>query len=264
MAWDGKSSNGWLQAAEGAAAIVNLAGENLSTGRWTGRIKENIRMSRINAGRAAAEAVERCKKKPSVVIQASATGYYGDRGSEEITESSASGKGFLADVCRAWEDSSKSVETQGVRRAVIRTGVVLGAEGGMIPRLLLPFRLFMGGIPGGGRPWLSWIHLRDEVRAIRFLIETRRASGVFNLTAPAPVISGEFYRTLGALLRRPVWAPMPAFALRLILGELADEMILSGQRVLPEKLLKLGFEFEFPELEGALADIINSNSISIR
>ena len=184
-------------------------------------------------------------------MQASAVGYYGNRGYEIVNENAAHGNGFLAGVVRAWEASSMDAE-QRVRRVIIRSGVVLGGDGGMFERLAPAFRLFAGGVPGSGRQWVSWIHIADEVRAIRFLTENKNARGVFNLTSPNPVPAYEFYRSMGALLRRPVWAPLKAPLLRLALGEMADEMILSGQRVVPSRLLELGFSFAYPGLSDAL------------
>ncbi|MCU0845305.1 MAG: TIGR01777 family oxidoreductase [Spirochaetes bacterium] len=252
--WDARSPRGWVHEVDGAFAVVNLAGDNIGSGRWTAGKKRAIRESRIEAGMAVTAAVSAAKAKPKIVLQASATGWYGNRGDERLAEDSARGDGFLPSVAREWEDSTAEVEDYGVRRVVVRTGVVLG-RGGMLERAALPFRLFAGGIPGGGRPWFSWIHLRDAVRAIRFLMERKDARGVYNLTSPGPVRAAEFYRSLGGALHRPVWLPVPAFALRVAFGEMARELMLSGQRVLPERLLGAGFGFEYPDLEQALAEI---------
>ncbi len=223
---------------------MNLAGDNIGSGRWTAGKKRAIRESRIDAGRAVTAAVSAARAKPEIVLQASAIGWYGDRGDEKLAEDSARGEGFLPSVAREWEDSTAEVEDLGVRRVIVRTGVVLG-RGGMLERAVFPFRLFAGGIPGGGRPWFSWIHLRDAVRAIRFVIERKDASGVYNLTSPAPVRAAEFYRRLGGTLHRPVWMPVPAFALKIAFGEMARELMLSGQLVLPERLLEAGFDLSF-------------------
>jgi len=181
--WDGRTAAGWGHLANGALAIVNLAGDNLAEGRWTRAKKERILSSRMDAGAAVVEAVRAAGTKPEVLLQASGIGAYGGRGDEELDEASAAGEGFLADVVRRWEDSTKDVETHGVRRAIIRSGLVLGKAGGVWPRLALPFSFFVGGPLGNGRQWFSWISLEDEVRAVRFLIERQDLSGIFNLAA---------------------------------------------------------------------------------
>jgi hypothetical protein len=258
--WDARTAEGWGSLADGADAIVNLAGENLAgagffPARWTAERKRLIRESRLNAGQAVVQAVEAATQKPHVVIQASAVGYYGPRGDEVITEESPPGDDFLARLCVDWEASTAAVEEMGVRRAVIRTGIVLSREGGTLPRLLLPYRLFVGGPFGSGRQYYSWIHIADEVAAIRFLMENEAASGPFNLTAPNPLPNAEFGKVLGRVLRRPSAVPVPGFAMRLLLGEVAT-VVLDGQRVLPRRLQELGFTFRFPELEAALRDLL--------
>jgi len=253
--WDARTANGWEDLADGADAIVNLAGENLAAGRWTAERKRRIRESRINAGHAVVQAVEAARQKPRVVVQASAVGYYGPRGDEEVTEEASAGDDFLAQVCMAWEESTRPVEAMGVRRVIIRTGVVLSAAGGALPRMVLPFKLFVGGPLGNGRQWFPWIHITDQVSAIRFLIEQEGARGPFNLTAPHPLTNGEFCRILGRVLRRPAIMPTPAFALRLLFGEMAT-VLLDGQRAVPKRLLDMGFSFRFPEAEAALRDLL--------
>ena len=254
--WDGRSGSGWSALADGAGAIVNLAGENLAAGRWSDERKRRIRESRANAGRAVVEAVAAAGRKPGVVIQASAVGYYGPRGEEEVTEGTPPGGDFLARVCVAWEASTAPVEEQGVRRAIIRTGIVLSLRDGALPRLLLPFRFFVGGPLGSGRQWFPWIHLADEVAAIRFLIENEAARGPFNLAAPDVVTNATFARTVGRVLGRLAFIPIPAFALRLALGDLASTL-LTGQRAVPTRLLQQGFTFRFPTPEAALRDLLN-------
>lgn len=253
--WDGRSAQGWGRLAEGARAIVNLAGENLSAGRWTAQRKQRIRDSRVNAGQAVLQAVRQARRKPEVVVQASAVGFYGASGDQELTEKAPPGKDFLAKVCVDWEASTAPVAEMKVRRVVIRTGVVLDAESGALPDMALPFRLFVGGRLGSGRQYVSWIHLADEVAAIRFLIERADASGPFNLTAPQPLPNAEFGRILGKVLHRPYWLPVPAFALRLLLGEMSG-VLLNGQRAIPQRLLELGFSFRFPNAEAALRDLL--------
>ena len=254
--WDGCSSEGWSSLAEGAGAIINLAGENIGGGRWTKSMKQAILSSRLDAGRAVVEAVEDAKTKPSVVIQASGVGCYGPHGDEVLDESAPYGSDFLSDIARQWEASSKAVETMGVRMVILRTGAVLERDGGMLPRMLLPFRLFAGGPLGNGQQWLSWIHRDDEVQAIRFLLENDEAQGAFNLTAPEPVTMHDFCRLLGKAMGRPSWLSMPGFALRLLFGEMADALLLSGQRVVPKRLQEEGFEFKYPTAELALKAIM--------
>lgn len=253
--WDGRTAEGWYSLADGADAIVNLAGENISSGRWTDERKHTILQSRLNAGQAVVQAVKAVTHKPRVVIQASGIGYYGPCGNEEITEETPPGHDFLAGLAVEWESSTASLEALGVRRAVIRTGVVLSTEGGALPRMLLPFRFFVGGRLGSGRQWFPWIHIADEVGAIRFLIESEDASGPFNLSAPIPLTNTEFSHLLGQQLRRPALMPTPEFALRLLFGEMATAL-LDGQRAIPKRLLQLGFRFRFPEAGPALRDLL--------
>ena len=254
--WDGRTAAGWGPLAENARAIVNLAGDNLAEGRWTEAKKARILASRIEAGSAVVEAVRAARTKPRVLVQASAIGFYGPAGDEELDENDPSGTGFLAGVVRAWEESTKAVETLGVRRAVIRSGLVLGAGGGVWPRLALPFRFFAGGPLGSGRQAFSWISLEDEVRAIRHIIEHEELAGAFNLTAPGPLRQKEFCRVVGRSLRRPCWLPVPAPLLKLLFGEKARETLLNGQRVLPRRLLAAGFAFRHPAAASAVAALL--------
>jgi hypothetical protein len=240
---------------DGAEAIINLAGENISSGRWTDKRKRAILESRLNAGRAVVQAVQAAANKPRLVVQASAVGYYGPSGDEEITEETPPGGDFLAQVAIAWEESTAPLEALGLRRVIIRTGVVLSSAGGALPRMLLPFRLFAGGRLGTGRQWFPWIHIADEVRAIRFLMENETATGPFNLTAPAPLPNAEFSRLLGEQLRGPALIPVPGFILRLLFGEMAT-VLLDGQRAIPRRLVQLGFTFRFPEAGSALRDLL--------
>ena len=251
MPWD----NGWTDMLGPDTAVVNLAGENIAGGRWTRKRKRRILDSRINAGLRINQAVEKTGLVPGVVIQASAVGYYGPCGATPINEYAPSGTGFLADVARRWEASTAPLEQCGSRRCVIRTGMVLG-HGGALERLLTPFRLYLGGAPGTGFQGVSWIHLKDQVRAIRFLMENPEASGPYNLCSPHPVNFAKFAHVLGTVLDRPHKTPVPPIALRLLFGEMADEVLLSGQLALPERLTQAGFEFRFPELEDALRDIL--------
>ena len=253
--WDSHTTEGWSSLVDGTDAIINLAGENISSGRWSDERKHAILKSRSSAGQAVVQAVREAARKPRIVIQASGIGYYGPYGDEEITEETPPGHDFLAQLAANWESSTASLESLGVRRAIIRTGVVLSIEGGALPRMLLPFRFFAGGRLGSGRQWFPWIHIADEVGAIRFLIENEAANGPFNLTAPVPLSNAEFSRLLGQQLRRPALMSTPAFALRLLFGEMAT-VLLDGQRAIPRRLIQLGFTFQFPEAELALRDLL--------
>lgn len=252
--WDAKSAHGWLEYADGASGIINLAGVNIGESRWTEKRKKAILSSRIDAGKAVVEAINLAKNKPAWVIQASAVGYYGASGDQILTEESPAGNEFQSFVCQEWERSTEPLDEMGIRRVVIRSGLVLDRFDGALPRMAMPFRLFVGGRLGNGEQWFSWIHLNDEVQAIRFLIDRTELKGVFNLTAPNPVRNREFASALGKVLRRPSLIPVPAFALKIMFGEMA-RVLLTGQRVVPERLLAAGYKFQFPEIISALKDI---------
>jgi uncharacterized protein (TIGR01777 family) len=256
--WDGRSTQGWGTLADGADAIVNLAGQSIA-GRWTAARKRRIRASRLDAGQAVAQAVASARRKPRVVIQASGVGYYGPRGDELVTEETGPGRDFMSRVAVEWEAVTGPVEARGVRRVVLRIGVVLSADGGILPLMALPFRLFVGGPLGSGKQWFPWIHIDDQVRAIRFLIDNQIARGPFNLVAPETLTSADFGRVLARVLGRPYLVPAPASVLRLALGEMAT-LVLDGQRAVPARLLDLGFSFRFPEAEGALRDLLQSET----
>lgn len=259
--WDAQSSDGWLEHVEGADAIVNLAGENIAgegfpPTRWTSRRKALILESRVNAGKAVVEAVEKAVQKPRVLIQASAIGYYADTGAQPIDETGPSGEDFQARVSVEWEAATAPVEAMGVRRVVIRSGVVLSTDGGAFASLLIPFKMVVAGGPiGSGQQYFSWIHIQDEVRAIRFLIENPATQGVYNLTAPHPVTNAAFARIIGKAMGRPSFMPTPGPALRLALGEVAS-VVLDGHNVLPRRLQEAGFEFTFSDPQSAVHDLL--------
>jgi uncharacterized protein (TIGR01777 family) len=261
VGWDARTTAGWGHLADGAGAIVNLAGASIAgegffPSRWTEEQRRVIRESRLNSSRAVVEAVEQSEHKPDVLIQASGVGYYGFCGDEILTEESAPGDDWAARfTAQEWEPSTSPVEQMGVRRVVARIGLVLSAEEGALPRLLLPFRLFVGGPMGSGKQWYSWISLQDEARALQFLIETEEARGAFNLTAPNPVTNGELAKLISKVMGRPYWFPLPGFAMRLAFGEVA-EVVLQGQRAIPRRLVDLGFEFDFPTAEASLQDLL--------
>ncbi len=262
--WDAKSSRGWGPLASGADAIVNLAGSSIAgdgflPDRWTAERRKTILESRLNAGKAIMQAIDEADVKPKTLIQSSAVGYYGARGAEDITEQSTAGNDFLADVCKQWEASTEAAERIGIRRPVIRTGVVLSTEGGALPRMALPFKLFAGGPLGSGKQQLPWIHLDDEVGAIKFLLKHSTATGPFNLSAPNPLSNAEFGQKLGEVLGRPSFIPVPGFAFKTMFGDVST-VVLDGQRVLPARLLELGYTFKFPTAEAALRDLYGSST----
>lgn len=246
----------WWEAVAGAAAVVNLAGASIAAGRWTPRQKQRIRESRLQATRALVQAIEAAEPRPAVLVSGSAVGYYGPRGDEVVDEATPAGDDFLSHVCVTWEAEARKAAAAGVRVALVRTGLVLAREGGALPRLVLPFRLGAGGPLGSGRQWMPWIHLDDLVALLVFLIERPGLEGPFNGTAPNPVRNRDFARSLGRVLGRPSWLPAPAFALRLALGEMADALLLSGQRAVPRRAQQAGFRFRFPEVEPALRDLL--------
>jgi hypothetical protein len=252
--WDAETAEGWGPLADGALGIVHLAGEPIE-GRWTAAKKRRIRDSRVGSSRAVLAAIEAARTKPAWLLQASGAGYYGPRGDEPLTEEAGPGDDFLARVSIEWEAATAPAEALGVRRALLRTGLVLAAEEGLLARMVTPFRLGLGGPLGSGRQVMPWIHLADEVAAIRFLARTDAARGPFNLAAPGAVTNAEFTRTLARVLRRPAVFRVPKFALRLALGEMA-ELALTGQRAVPRALEALGFRFRFPQLEAALRDLL--------
>ena len=235
----------------GVDAVVHLAGKPIAS-RWTEETKQAIRDSRVRGTRLLAEAVAELPLKPSVFISASAVGFYGSRGDESLDETSAVGEGFLADVCRQWEEASRPAQDAGIRTVQLRSGLVLSRAGGMLARVLPHFRMGAGGVVGSGRQWMSWISLADATAAIRHAIATATLCGPVNLTTPQPVLNAEFSRTLARLLGRPTLVPLPAVAVKLLFGEMGDELLLSGQKVLPKKLIASGFSFAHPDLESAL------------
>ncbi|TVM18923.1 TIGR01777 family protein [Oceanidesulfovibrio indonesiensis] len=241
---------------DGADAIVNLAGASIFDRRWSEEQKKRIVTSRVKAGDAVMNALAKAKSKPGVLVQGSAVGYYG-LSTEPRDENSPNGKGFLADTARKWEDATKDAESMGVRRVIARTGVVLGKGGGALEQFVRPFRFFAGGVIGSGKQWLTWVHIDDEVGAIEFLMDRDDLSGPFNISAPEPETMTDFVRTLGRVLKRPAWLPVPAFVIKAALGEMGEELILSGQRALPARLLESGYAFRFPKLRQAFEDLLS-------
>jgi uncharacterized protein (TIGR01777 family) len=250
-----ESDTNWTTALSGATAVVNLAGEGIADKRWTERRKAAIIDSRIRATRAIVMAMSRVERPPRTLISSSAIGIYGaDRGDEPVTEESSIGSDFLARTCRDWEAEAQPASAI-ARLVLLRAGVVLAKQGGALPQMALPFRFFAGGRVGSGRQYTSWIHLADWTSMVRWALVNDSVSGPLNLTAPAPVTNSEFSRALGRAMRRPSLMPAPAFALRLALGEMADALLLGGQRVLPAKAQRLGFAFRFSTIDAALEEI---------
>lgn len=254
--WDGKNADALCRIIDGLDAVINLAGESIGKGAWTDARKAELLKSRHEPAQALVAALKLCTEPPSILIQASAIGYYGNSEGEK-DESSAAGNDYLANFAVEWEDSTKAVEAMGIRRVIIRTGIVLKKEEGVLPQLMLPFKLMAGGRVGSGKQIYSWIHLKDEASAILYLLEKADAQGVFNLTAPTPMSNSEIGKLLGKVMKRPYWFPVPAFALRLLLGEMST-LVLDGQKVMPKRLLESGFKFRFVYLEEALNDLLKS------
>lgn len=243
--------------AEGADALIHLAGASIAGHRWTHAWKRELRESRVAATRSLIASLRQFRQPPRIVIAASAIGFYGDRGDEKLIEASSAGSDFLARLTADWEAESSRASEFGARVVLLRFGIILARRGGALPRIALPFRFGFGGKIASGRQWMSWIALEDIVGIVRFALETNLLSGPANAVAPTPVQNAEFSAVLGRVLRRPAILPAPGFALRLALGEMADSLLLASQRVYPGKLQSLGYRFLYPELEPALAAIFN-------
>ena len=257
IGWDPQAAADGLDPAAlaGVDAVVHLSGAPIAAGRWTAARKAELRASRIASTTTLASAIAAADPAPGVLLCASAIGYYGDTGERTVDESSPGGTGFLAELVRDWEAAADPARAAGIRVATFRSGVVLAASGGMLGRLLLPFRLGLGAKVGSGRQYFSWISLTDEVRAIRFLLDSAGASGPFNLTAPEPVTNAEFTRALAKALGRPAVLGLPSAALRAALGEVASEL-LGSARVVPARLEEAGFRFAHPDIATALAALL--------
>lgn len=254
--WDGKSAVDLRRIIDGLDAVINLAGESIGKGAWTSKRKIELLNSRLEPAQAVVDAIKLCQQPPTTLIQASAIGYYGT-GIDEKDEASAPGKDYLANFAVQWEDSTKAVEDMGVRRVIIRTGIVLKKGEGVLPQLMLPFKLMVGGPVGSGNQIYSWIHIKDEAAGILFLLEKADAKGVFNLTAPTPMSNSEIGKILAEVMKRPYWMPVPGFALKLILGEMST-LVLDGQKVMPRRLLESGYVFGFTDLNEALTDLLKN------
>ncbi len=254
--WDGKNMGLWDAQVDGADAILNFAGESIGSKRWSQGRKRVILSSRLDPTRALVEAIRKASRKPRVLVNASAVGYYGEVGDEEVNESRPKGNGFLAEVCDQWEREAMAAETLGVRIVMTRSGVVMGKGAPALQKMMMPFRLFAGGTIGSGRQWFPWVHIDDLTSTVLFSLTNGNLSGAVNVVAPEYVRMKHVCAALGKAMGRPSWAPVPSFMLRMILGEMS-EIVLTGQKVAPVKLLESGFRFRFANLEGAFDDVVN-------
>lgn len=258
--WDPETGAVGSGALENCDAVIHLAGAGIADARWSASVKRELVASRVGPTRRLAETISRMKQRPSTWIVASGIGFYGDSGDAEQDESSAQGRGFLAELCRDWEAATQPARDAGVRVVHLRTGIVLSPQGGALARLLPVFRAGTGGPVGHGRQWMSWISIEDHIRLILHSLMEPELQGAVNAVAPEPVRNAEFVETLGKVLRRPAVVPAPAFALRLLFGEMADALLLSGARVLPRAALSSGFAFQYPSLEPALRTLLGLQS----
>lgn len=252
---DGQTGS-WSDCLDGADAVIHLAGESIAAGRWTAKRKALLVSSRLDATRSLVAGLARAGARPRLLISASAVGYYGPRGDERLTETSAPGDDFLASLCVEWEAEARRAEALGLRVVTIRSGLVLGPDGGALKPMLLPFRLGAGGPLGDGRQYWPWIHRDDWLSLVAWILEQPALAGPLNLAGPLPCTNEEFSRTLARVLHRPCLFRAPAFALRAVAGELADALMLAGQRAFPERALAMGFRFEYEDLERALRQIL--------
>ncbi len=257
--WDAEEGFSEMEQAklENFDAVVHLAGDNVASENWSDEKKRKIRDSRVVGTRVLVDALRRAKNPPKIFVSASAVGFYGDRKDEILTEDSQQGKGFLTDVCTAWEDEIERAELY-ARVVFLRIGVVLAKDGGALEKMLTPFKFGVGGTVGSGKQWMSWIALDDLIKLIHFVLENESLRGAVNAVAPNPVTNAEFTETLGKVLHRPTVLPVPEFAIKLLFGEMGKTLLLQGARVLPKKLQDAGFEFEFTNLEDAMKEVLGN------
>lgn len=253
------SIGGWASTIDGADAVVNLAGESIAAGRWTEARKLGILESRVLSTQSLTGAILSARRPPPTFLSASAQGFYGEHGDEEVTEDTPPGRDFLARVCVAWEAEARKAAAR-TRLVLLRTGIVLSAEEGALPAMMRPFRMLAGGPVGSGRQYMSWIHWRDWLEMTRWALEAANLSGPLNMSAPAPVRNREFAHALGHALHRPSVMPAPGFALRLALGEMADALLLTSTRMIPKRALELGYAFRFVKLDEVLKDLLATGS----
>jgi len=257
--WDPLSAQVDVPALEGANAVVHLSGANISEGRWTPARKDVLRSSRIDSTRVLVDSLARLRQKPQVLVSASAVGYYGNRGDEVLAESAGPGSDFLSLLARDWEAEAMRAAQSGMRTVILRFGVILSAQGGALPEMIRPFKFGAGGRLGSGRQWMSWVALEDAIGIIQSSIANPEWNGPINAVAPKPVRNAEFAEMVGRILHRPARLSAPAFLLRLALGEMADALLLSSQRAIPERLLQSGYSFRFADLEAAIRMMLRAN-----
>jgi uncharacterized protein (TIGR01777 family) len=245
-----------LSRLEGLDAVIHLAGESISAIRWTDEKKKAIRDSRVHGTRTMIETFAKLEKKPKVFISASALGFYGDRGDDEMTETSSAGDTFLAEVSKEWESESRRAEDMGIRTVLLRNGIVLSKDGGALATMMTPFKLGVGGVVGTGKQWMSWVSLADVVGIVNFALENENLRGAVNVVSPNPVTNEEFTKTLGEVLYRPTFLPLPEFAVNLVFGEMGDALLIDSTKVLPKRLLDAGYKFEYPDLKSTLEDAV--------
>jgi uncharacterized protein len=262
VSWDPAAGRIALPSLEGFDAVVHLAGHNIAAGRWTPKQKERIHDSRVKSTRLLTQSLSALARPPRVLVAASAIGFYGGRGDEVLTEESRAGSGFLPEVCQEWETATAPAAQKGIRVVNLRFGMVLAADGGALERMLLPCKLGLGGALGSGRQWVSWITRDDVLGIIRYAMADERLQGPVNAVAPEPVTNRDFSRALGRVLHRPAIMPVPAFALRLMLGEMADGLLLASDRVYPARLKASGYRFLYPELDSALQYLLRPSEPS--
>jgi uncharacterized protein (TIGR01777 family) len=254
--WDAEKGFFESEKLVGIDAVVHLAGESVFGLSWSDAKKKAIRDSRVHGTRSVVAAISKLKDRPKVLVAASAIGFYGDRGDEEMTESSAAGDTFLAEVSKEWESEARRAEDAGIRTVLLRTGIILSKDGGALGTMLLPFKLGVGGVVGSGKQWMSWISIDDHIRVINYAIENENVRGALNSVSPHPVTNQEFTKTLGEVLYRPTILPLPSFAVSMVFGEMGDELLLSSMRVLPKRLEDASFEFEYPDLKAAIEQAV--------
>jgi uncharacterized protein len=259
VTWNPATGEMELERVEGVDAVVNLAGASIGEGRWGEERKRVLRESRVDLTRNLVRSLARLNKPPHTLISASAVGFYGDRGDETLTEESASGSDFLAELARDWEAEAMKAEEIGARVAITRFGIILAKNGGALPRMLFPFKAGLGGKLGSGKQWMSWVELGDVVSAIVSTLDNPLLRGPLNVTAPNPVRNVEFTKTLGKVLHRPTIFPVPKLVISTLMGEMGRALLLSSQRAIPEALGHMGFEFRFEELEGALKSVLEKD-----
>lgn len=254
--WDGYNLGNWTEAIEGANTVINLCGQGVAEKRWTTKRKKQIQDSRFRSTETIVQAIQNVEQKPETLIQASATAWYGSIGNIKADEDSSEGKGFLAETCQMWESKIEPIKNV-MRTVTIRIGVVMGKSGGILSKLVVPYRKFIGGYIGTGKQYVPWISMADTVRAIRFLIENKNCRGPYNFTAPQPIMLKELCIELGKILKRPSWTKMPAWVTKLIYGEMADELLLASYNIIPKRLIESGFEFKHNKINEALTEILS-------